>query len=83
MLNVFLQRLKIKGLIVLALLNVESKFFKRVKLKIVETVDDLCQPLRFTSTFPAKPGTYRKMLANRYIMRLGIALRAECSYDLS
>ena len=83
MLNVFLQRLKIKGLIVLALLNVESKFFKRVKLKIVETVDDLCQPLRFTSTFPAKPGTYRKMLANRYIMKLGITLRAEYSYDIS
>ena len=42
-----------KGWITLAKVNWCGGFIERVK--IGETVDDLCQPLMFTTTLPAKP----------------------------
>ena len=54
----FFSRPKIKGSNALATLkvNLRGDFITRVKLRMVKTVYDLCQPSMFT-TFPVKPGS--------------------------
>ena len=56
--STFFSSPKIKGSNALATLkvNLRGDFITRVKLRMVETVNDLCQPSMFT-TFPVEPGS--------------------------